>query len=85
MVDAITAISGSSSTDPLAIWARTSLIGIAVKAGRLNNLIENGNPPQVVFDVAATLPLPDGLEGFDCDAFVARVMKQWLNSITERS
>lgn len=70
---AITGICGSSSTDPVAIWARTALIGIALKAGKMDKLVQNGSLPQAVFDAAATFPLPDGLEGFNCDVFVARL------------
>lgn len=68
---AITEICGLSCTDPIATWGRAALISMMLDTGKINDFVQNGSLSQVVFDAAARIPLPRGLEGFDCDAFIA--------------
>ena len=69
---AIAAICESDSADPIAVWARTSLISILLQHGELENWREkDGLPNNIVFEHAAVYPLPAGLQGFTPADFVA--------------
>lgn len=58
----------------LAVWARSTLLGILVDQGLLTSWQRGTQLDDAVFDVAATFPIP-ALDRFDPDAFL-----QQLNS-----
>ena len=61
----------SEAADPIAVWARTALIGILLPQGVLENWRENDGLSKVVFEAAAAFPLPTGLQGLNPSEFVA--------------
>lgn len=56
----------------LAVWARSSLLGILVDQGLLISWQRGTQLDDAVFDVAATFPIP-GLDRFDPDAFLQQL------------
>ena len=68
---AILQICESESADPIAVGARTALIPILLQQGVLENWRENDGLSKLVFDAAATFPLPTGLQGLNPSEFVA--------------
>jgi hypothetical protein len=70
---AISEVCESPSADPIAVWARTTLIIILLEQGQLGNWLEDGRPDTVVFATAAVFPLPAGLQQFDPDEFLANL------------
>jgi len=68
---AILQICESESADPIAVGARTMLLGILLQQGVLEKWRENDGFSKVVFDAAAAFPLPTGLEGVNPSEFVA--------------
>lgn len=68
---AILQVCESESADPIAVWTRTALIGILLHTGDLENWREGAGLSQVVFEVAAVFPLPNGLLAVDPSEFVA--------------
>jgi hypothetical protein len=71
-IEAIAKICGCPLGDALPVWARTTLLIIAFSTGSLT-VRKDADLPQVFFDLAASVPLPHGLEGFNCDEFVERL------------
>jgi hypothetical protein len=55
----------------LAVWFRAALVEILLQQGRLDRWREGDSLRDKVFEVAASFPLPRGLENADLDAFVA--------------
>jgi hypothetical protein len=68
---AILQVCESESADPIAVGARTMLLGILLEQGVLENWRENDGFSKVVFDAAAVFPLPAGLQGVNPSEFVA--------------
>ena len=68
---AILQVCESESADPIAVGARTALIGILLQQGVLENWRENDGLSNVVFEAAAAFPLPTGLQGLNPSDFVA--------------
>lgn len=68
---AILQVCESESADPIAVGARTMLLGILLQQGVLENWRQNDGFSKVVFDAAAAFPLPTGLQGFNPSEFVA--------------
>ena len=68
---AILQVSESASADPIAVGARTMLIGTLLEQGVLENWRENGGLNKAVFDAAAVFPLPNGLRGLNPSEFLA--------------
>ena len=68
---AILQVCESESADPIAVGARTALIGILLQQGVLENWRENDGLSKVVFKAAAAFPLPTGLQGLNPSEFVA--------------
>ena len=68
---AILQVCESESADPIAVGARTALIGILLQQGVLENWRENDGLSKVVFEAAAAFPLPTGLQGLNPSEFVA--------------
>jgi hypothetical protein len=61
----------SESADPIAVGARTMLLGTLLEQGVLENWRENDGLSKAVFDAAAVFPLPTGLQGVNPSEFVA--------------
>jgi hypothetical protein len=55
----------------LAVWFRAALIETLLQQGPLEGWREGDSLRDRVFEVAASFPLPRGLENADLDAFVA--------------
>jgi len=55
----------------LAVWCRATVVGALLREGRLERWRQGNGLRDEVFELAATFPIPRGLEGFDLDAFVA--------------
>ncbi|MCU1262270.1 MAG: hypothetical protein JWO80_5155 [Bryobacterales bacterium] len=70
-IEVILQVCESASADPIAVWARTALIGILLQQGVLESWRENDCLSQVVFDAAGTFPLPTGLQGLNPSEFIA--------------
>jgi hypothetical protein len=54
----------------LAVWFRAALVEILLEQGRLDRWREGNSLRDKVFEVAASFPLPRGLENADLDAFL---------------
>ena len=54
----------------LAVWFRAALVEILLQQGGLDRWREGNSLRDKVFEVAASFPLPRGLENADFDAFV---------------
>jgi len=67
----ISQICESESADPVAVGARTMLLRTLLEQGVLENWREDDGLSKVVFDAAATFPLPTGLQGLNASEFVA--------------
>jgi hypothetical protein len=70
-VRAIAQICHSETADNFAVWARTALLEILFQEGRLDKWREHDNLNEKLFEVAASFPLPQGLNGFDAQDFLA--------------
>jgi hypothetical protein len=70
-VEAILQNCESESADPIAVWARTSLIFFLLQMGVLENWRTNDGPSKAVFEAAAVFPLPNGLQGLNPTDFIA--------------
>lgn len=68
---AILQVCESEAADPIAVGARTTLIRILLRQGVLENWLEGDGLSKVVFEAAATFPLPTGLQGLRPSEFVA--------------
>ena len=68
---AILQVCESESADPIAVGARTMLLGTLLQQGVLENWREGEGLNKAVFDVAASFPLPTGLRGVNPSEFVA--------------
>lgn len=68
---AILQICESESADPVAVAARTMLLGTLLQQGALENWCEGDSLSKEVFDAAAVFPLPTGLQGLNPKEFVA--------------
>jgi hypothetical protein len=68
---AILQVCESASADPVAVGARTMLVGTLLAQGTLENWRETGGLNKAVFDVAAVFPLPTGLQGLNPSEFIA--------------
>jgi hypothetical protein len=58
-------------SDPVAVWARTTLISILSQQGLLDNWRDHDGLQQAVFQAAAVFPLPNGLQELNPNAFIA--------------
>ena len=54
----------------LAVWCRATLVGALPREGRLEQWRQGDGLRDEVFELAATFPIPRGLQGVDLDAFV---------------
>lgn len=68
---AILQVCESQSADPIAVGARTMLLGTLLEQGALENWREGDGLSKVVFDTAAVFPLPNGLRGLNPSEFIA--------------
>lgn len=68
---AILQVCESEFTDPIAVGARTMLLGTLLEQGALEDWRENDGLCKAVFDVAAVFPLPTGLRGLNPNEFIA--------------
>jgi hypothetical protein len=68
---AILQVCASESADPVAIWARTTLVAILLQEGHLTPWDNDGGLNDAVFQAAAVFPLPNGLQQFDPSEFLA--------------
>jgi hypothetical protein len=68
---AILQVCEAASADPVAVGARTMLIGTLLEQGALENWRESDGLNKAVFDVAAVFPLPTGLQGLNPSEFIA--------------
>jgi hypothetical protein len=59
--------------DVLAVWSRAALIDGLLKQGRLDRWREGSSLRARVFELAASFPLPRGLEAADYDGFIAEI------------
>ena len=68
---AILQVCESASADPIAVAARTTLLRLLLEQGVLENWRGSDGLSEAVFDAAAALPLPTGLQGVNPSEFVA--------------
>jgi hypothetical protein len=62
----------SPEADVLALWSRSTLLGILVERGLLTSFQRGTHLDDVVFNVAAALPIP-ALDQFDPNAFLQQL------------
>jgi hypothetical protein len=62
----------SPGANVLAVWARGTWLGILVHQGLLTSWQHGTQLDDVVFDAAATFPMP-GMDRFDSDAFLRQL------------
>ncbi len=65
----------SERADPVAVFFRAALLGPLLKSGLLDNWRDGDRPYDVVFQVLATFPLPDGIQSFRPDEFANALRK----------
>ncbi len=70
---AISQLCGSETADPIAIWARTTLVSILSHEGLPENWSANEDLRRVIFQAAAVFPLPNGLQGLNPGEFIAKL------------
>jgi hypothetical protein len=59
----------SEGADPLAVFFRLALLGPLLESGLLDECRDGDRPYDVVFQVLAIFPLPDGIQSFRPDEF----------------
>src|SRR5215831_13163767 len=59
--------------DPISALFRTGLLKMLFQRGLLDDWREGAELRRVVFDVAASFPIPNGVEGFDAEVFLNEV------------
>ncbi len=69
--EAIRQICQSESADPIALWARASLLGLLRQPGSPEPWREDDGWQQAVFQVVAVFPLPQGLQALEQEQFLA--------------
>ncbi|HTF70624.1 MAG TPA: hypothetical protein VK638_48945 [Edaphobacter sp.] len=74
--EAILQVCASQAADPVAVWARTTLINILLEAGHLESWRENGGLNNTVFETLAVFPLPAGLQQFDPSEFLNMMSRE---------
>jgi hypothetical protein len=62
----------SPEADVLAVWSRSTLLGILVERGLLTRFQRGTHLEDAVFNVAAAFPIP-ALDQFDPDAFLQQL------------
>jgi hypothetical protein len=59
----------SEGADAVAVFVRVMLLQLLLRNGSLDECRDGDNPFDVVFQVLATFPLPDGIQSFRPDEF----------------
>ena len=65
----------SQRADPLAVFFRAALLGPLLEGGLLDEWRKGDRPADVVFQILATFPLPNGIQGFRPDEFADALRK----------
>lgn len=65
----------SQGADPVAVWARVALLGTLLGTGLLDNWRDGDQPNGIVFETLARFPVPEGIQNFRPEEFLASLRK----------
>jgi hypothetical protein len=65
----------SPGADPVAVWARVTLLRFLLGTGLLDKWRDADRPNDIVFETLARFPLPEGIQNFRPDEFADALSK----------